>query len=607
MTQQQDAAAPAACAGNRPAVVNRGQLAAELGVEPWMITRGQELGVVPERTTPKGWTRQVADDLAGRVDELREAIADAESLGARRIAEEILAPVTGLPVAAADVPVLASRGALRTLGEYGGHALFSVRDARDLTDSGRLELADIIAERAEREAAAEREWRAWCEESLPPAEAATRLGWRRAELDKIAAAGRITAGRGGRYPLRALDELAADEELADQVIGDRLVGTQEAAGLLELRPADFKLVLEAGWLAPAAHTEVRVGRRRWIDVPLYRARDIDAVRDIPGIDWEAVREVPAGRPSLLRQFVVPTVDRGPAIRDFAAALADRHRVDVWAYFDDRTGIWELEWTRNQHGAPTEHDVAAALHADRAAGRYRDDIRLSGTRWGARTLWAKPMTAPGAAVVLCTTAAADTMPTSDREPSAGPSAQQHEPGAHESQEVPVETLAEALVEIAVIDASTGVVLLDTAVRATGAPSPVPGRVLEPVARREQPRAKRAGAVDEPRRAREWARVLPQLRALTRSRLIIPGDPGGDPARIAAATARSGKRLMHLADPGTWALAPGDRPLAIRTDRLPACEAAAHVHEKLHRLAAGRGHHYPPPSAHPSGTDRADQLP
>lgn len=101
-------------------------------------------------------------------------------------------------------------------------------------------------------------------------------------------------------------------------------------------------------------------------------------------------------------------------------------------------------------------------------------------------------------------------------------------------------------------------------------------------------------------REWDRLLLRLRAATRRRLIVPGDPAGDPPRIAAATARAGKRLMHLAHPDPWALSAGDRPLTARSGRLPAREAAARVDEELHRLAAGRGHHHPPtrPEPHPA---------
>ncbi|MFF9786350.1 hypothetical protein [Streptomyces nigrescens] len=559
----------AGAAVGRPAVVNRGQLAAELGIEPWMVTRGQELGIVPERTTSKGWSRQVADALAGRVAELREAIAEREGLGARRIAEEVLAPATGLAVAADDVPKLAERGLLRVVGEYSGRPLYSVRDAKALTPAGKQALADIVGQRLEREARREAEWKAWCAVSLPPQQAAERIGWTQGELEKVARQGRIETGRGGRYPLAGLDALAADEELCERVAGDRLVRADEAAGLLEIRASDWKLVVTAGWIAPATVGEARVGRRRWIEVPYYRVRDVEALRELPGIDWEEVRASRPGAPSVLREFVARVPERAEAVHHFAAALADRHHVEVWAYFDDRTGGWELEWTRNEQGGPVAEDVAAELRSDPLAGRYRREIRLSRSRWGAQARWARPLTEDGAAVVLCTRAPM-------------PAGSQTQAGRGRGDE-------EVLVEVAVVDAATADVLLDAGVQPTAAPCPG-----------QDPAGGRGPA-------REWEKVLPRLRAVTRGRLIIPGDPTGDPARITAATTRAGKRLMHLSDAGSWALSDGDRPIAGRTAGLPAAEACAYVRAELLRLARGHGRHHQPqngdtgtsPTA-PSGT-------
>ncbi|UQA91747.1 hypothetical protein [Streptomyces halobius] len=246
-------------------MVNRGQLAAELENEPWMVTRGQELGIVPQRTCSKGWSRTVADELAGRVGELREAIAHREGLGTRRMAEEVLAPATDLAIVAGDVPELAGRGFLRVVGEYSGHELYSVRDAKTLSAAGKEVLAGIVAERLEREARSSAQWQAWCAVSLPPDEAAEHIGWTRGELEKAAGEDRITAGPGGRYPLEGLQVLAADEVLCQRVAGDRLVRSDEAAGLLEIRPVDWKLVVSAGWITPATVGEARVGRRRRIE------------------------------------------------------------------------------------------------------------------------------------------------------------------------------------------------------------------------------------------------------------------------------------------------------------------------------------------------------
>ncbi|WP_331752658.1 hypothetical protein OG440_40510 (plasmid) [Streptomyces sp. NBC_00637] len=548
------AGARTAAKAGRSAVVNRGQLAAELGVEPWMVTRGQELGIVPECTSSRGWSREAADQVAGRVEELREAIADRQGLGAYRLAEEILTKVTALAVTAADVAPLAERGHLRVVGDYHG-PLYSVKDARSLTPAGREALAAVIGERLQAEARREQEWKAWCAVSLPPSEAA-RIGFSQAELEKVAREGRITAGLGGRYPVEGLDALAADEDLRERITGDRLLRSDEAAGLLEIRPSDWTLVVKAGWITPTSTEQVKVGRRRWIDVPYYTQRDVEALREMPGVDWEAVRAVRAGQVSPLREFISRVPERAETVHQFAAALADRHQVDVWAHFDDLTGAWELDWSHDEHGGPTAEDVAAQLRGDPLAGRHHSDIQIGGTRWGSRARWARPLLEDGAAVVLCTRAAPAPGPGGD---TAGA-----EPGA------------EVLVEVAVVDAATGAVLLDAAVAGQ-----------DPSAAADRPRSG----------AREWEKVLPRLRAVTRGRLIVPGDPAGDRARIAAATGLAGRRLMHLGDPDAWALAADDKPITSRTARLPAAEACAYVRDELQRRARGRGRHHPPrPSRH-----------
>ncbi|MER6121403.1 hypothetical protein ABT173_01640 [Streptomyces sp. NPDC001795] len=552
----------------RPAVVNRGQLAVELGVEPWMITRGQDLGIVPARTTSRGWSREAADAIASRVEELREAIADREGLGAFRLAQEVLVPVSGLAVTAADVPVLSELGHLRVVGEYHG-PLYSVRDARALTSAGCQALAAVIEERLADEARREEEWKAWCAVSLPAAEAAARLGWTEAELEKVAREGRITAGLKGRYRVEDLDVLAADEDLCERVTGDRLLRSDEAAGLLEIRASDWKLVVAAGWITPKTTGQARVGRRRWIDVPYYAQRDVEALRELPGVDWEAVRDVRPGQVSPLRELVSRLPGRAEVVQQFAAALADRHQVDVWAHFDDREGTWTLEWTRDERGGPSAEDVDAQLRVDPAAGRYRDGITLGGSRWGARARWARPLVEPGAAVVLCTKRAPAPEPAED-EAGAG----------HEEQ---------TLAEIAVVDAATGALLLHSAVRPP-----------TPLAHGHEA----SGAKDAHVQTRGWEKLLPRLRAVTRNRLITPGDPAGDRARLASATAHTGQRLMHLADPAVWALDETDTPLVSSTAALCASEACAYVHEALHRRASALGrHHAPSPARLGTGPGRA----
>lgn len=530
----------------RPKVVNGTQLAGELGIEPWMVTRALELGIIPPRDKSKGWSREAADALALRVEEIREGIAAREGFGARRTAE-LLAELTGLAVEAADVPPLAEKTKLRVVGEFKGWDLYSVRDARALAESEEAKalMSELIAARQEAKARSEAEWNAWVEVSLPPDEAAGRLGWKVAELKQVAQDGRISAGKGGRFAVEDLDVLAADEELCERVAGDRLIRADEAAGLLEIRyPTDWQHVVAAGWIAPAAHTEARVGQRRWIEVPLFRTRDVESLRDLPGVPWEEVRAVRAGEPSPLREYTGRVTTRAEAIHAFAAALSDRHQVEVWAYHDDRTGAWELDWDRDDQGGPTREQVAAELRADPQAARYRSDITVGGTRWGQRARQAREIMTPDTAVLLCTRSSGT--PTNDTETT-------------------------EIIEIAVMDASTGKVLLDRRVK----PSvPLGDRYA-------------GGLSDEDLAdASPWERVLVRVRDVTRGRLIVPGRPGEDQKLITADTERAGKRPMHLAADDSWVLQKGDNPFT-PVAGLPARKGCTYLREELVRRSRGRG--------------------
>lgn len=548
MTNHADGAPPAAA---QPPVVNSTQLADELGLPMWMVKRAQELGLVPPRDKPRGWSRPVANELVARQQEIREAIEDREGLGANRLADEVLSDLAGCTVKSGDVPVLAELGFLRVVGSYNGFALYSVKDARALSDAGRAALAEVVRAREEEEARRQAEWEEWASASMKPADAADRLGWRVAELEKVAAEGAIAAGRGGRYATTDLEVLAADEELCERVVGDRLIGSDAACGLLEIRASDWKYVLDAGWITPQAYVESKVGRSRWIDVPLFATRDVEALRDLPGVPWEEVRAVRAGAPSPLREFVSRQPSRAESVHAFAGSLADRHGVEVWAYHDERTGAWELDWMQDAEGAPSAEAVAAALRADPAVARFRSEIQVGGTSWGRQARWARPLQEDGAGVVLCTR-------------TSGPAASSEE--------------ADEIVDIAVVDIATGAVLLDRRVRPS---TPLGSRRLQGVA---------DGDLEK---SPSWEKVLPVVRRVTRERLIVPCRPTSDLQCITADTERVGKRLMHLGSPASWALPPGERPLEHVTG-WPACQGAESVREALVRVARGRGRAHVPAS-------------
>ncbi|OKI50337.1 hypothetical protein [Streptomyces sp. MJM1172] len=554
MTEAVASATEETPAADRPAVVNGAELAGELGVAARTVTRGLELGLIPPRDKSRGWSRAAADGIASRIEEIREGIADHEALGSRRIAD-LLTELTELAVEQDDVQQLAERGYLRVLDEYKGWPLYAVKDARRAgeTPEIRAVLNELITARLEERARREAERQEWHAVSIASVEAAARLGWKVDELVTVARNGRIAAGKDGRYATADLDVLAADEELCEQVLGDRLIRADEAAGLLEIRhPTDWKHVVAAGWITPKTTTEARVGRNRWIEVPLFETRAVEALRDLPGVPWEEVRAAKPGDPSPLLEFARRTPSRADAIHQFAGSLADRHQVTVWAEFDDRRGEWSLDWTHDDQGAPTPEQVTAELRTDTQAARYAREIQVGGTRWGRRARWAQTLLDPDVAVVLCTRGRA-TLPFNTE-------------------------VDDELAEIAVVDVVTGKVLLDTPVR-----TPAPPGKEQPDGPEEQ---------DLPG-ARDWEKVLPRLRAVTRGRLIVPCNPAHDRQRITTATDRVGKRLLHLGAQEAWALAQGERPLD-HVAGWPARHGCEYVREALLSAARGRGRTHRPQS-------------
>ncbi|AOR36753.1 hypothetical protein BFF78_42000 [Streptomyces fodineus] len=52
---------------------------------------------------------------------------------------------------------------------------------------------------------------------------------------------------------------------------------------------------------------------------------------MPGVDWEAVRGLPKGAVSPLREYAALALTRATVVKGFAQALADRHGTTVWAW------------------------------------------------------------------------------------------------------------------------------------------------------------------------------------------------------------------------------------------------------------------------------------
>lgn len=483
-------------AGEKPAVVNGRELADELGITSWQVTRGVELGAIPKRCTDRGWRREVADQLPAKVPEILAAIDDHEALGANRIAG-VLEEASGVEgIDRADVEVIVKGGHLREMDEYKGWPLYSVKDAKAYAAEHAGELAQIVAER-----------KTWTANSLDRYQAATELGWRVGEFARIVEERDITAGRFARFARADIDALKADEEAAAQVYADRLIGPDQAAAVLEIRRTDWNHVVSAGWIEAAEVIEVEAGRYKTVSVPMYRTGDVEALRDdppVPGVSWEDVRAVPAGRPSLLRNYAHRAPSRATVVHNFAAGLAKRWGVEVWARWNNPDDVWELDWEQIE-GKPTRDHVRSELAEDHMLGQYRSEIQL-GTDWGSVARRARQFLAPGAAVLL---------------------------------DVETTALDGQIVEVAIQDAATGRMLLDTLVK------PVEGVTISPGAYGVH------GIKDEDLTdAPPWEKVLPKVRKATKGRMVLAYNESFDRARIVQHTEAVGKRSMHLADPANW---------------------------------------------------------
>jgi len=485
------------------------QLAGHLGLTTWAFETARERGLIPGPDVDgHRWSAAIARTLAGKVAEIVEEVGTEPPIGANRAAER-LAGRTGLEVDRADVETLAGRGALRVVGHYEGWPLY---DPRELDAVAAEVLAGVVAER-----------QAWLAASLDRHAAATVLGWRVREFDAVVAQRGITPGQLGRYARADIDLLAADAELAEQVEADRLIGPDQATQRLEIRRIDFDYLVLTGVIAPIKSIFMAVGRSREVPVPLYRTGDVDELRALPWVDWEAVRACRPGEPSPLREFAHRPPSRAQVIRRFVAELADRYGVEVWAFYHGGADHWELDWDLTDTGEPTVDQVTAAVQANPVVAQYQADLVLS-THAGAAIRWARAMLQPGVAVLLDTE-------TTD--------------------------LPGSICEIAVIDAATGEVLLDALVN-PGVPVSLGAQWVHGLSD--------ADVATAPR----WPEVLPRLLEVTAGRQVLAYNADFDAGVIAADTARYGLRLAHLGDAGRWGCVMSRRSDWARSRRwLPLC--------------------------------------
>ncbi|MET9387889.1 3'-5' exonuclease [Streptomyces sp. NPDC002928] len=349
---------------------------------------------------------------------------------------------------------------------------------------------------------------AWLQASARTDEAAGRCGWDVAEFEKAAEDQGVTPGWFGRWALEDVERLAGNEDLGADILAARMLGPELAAQHLEIRRRDLDYCIEAGWLAPVSHVRRTVwsggrGHRKVVEVPMYRVGDLDALKDIPGVDWEAVQATKPGRPSPLRAFAQLAPMRAAIVRAFVDELRERFGLPVWTRFANLDNLRLIDWEPGLDGTPSRDDVAALLAGNPAASRFADGIQLLSAQ-GEAIHWARRMLQPGAACVLDTETHA---------------------------------LWGRVMEVAVVDAASGEVLLETVVNPQ---TPVTEGAFAVHGISD------AMVADAP----TWDQVLPEVLRVTDGRKILAYNAEYDKAVTIGDCQRVGVDPQHLSGRGSW---------------------------------------------------------
>lgn len=465
-------------------------LADEVGLARWQVDLAEIAGMLPQPGHASGWLSDQLDAVRQLVPAIVDKFGSEHPVGAGRCADR-LGERLGLDVDPADIATLAAAGHLAVAEVFKkkgrSYDLYAPADIDAVT----LEkVRPVLDERA-----------AWLAESLPLAEAAESLGWHYGELNTVIATRGITV-RLRRIARADVNALARDAELR----ADRLVTAENAAAILDADRRHFDICVEAGWITAKTHHHKEIGRYSTVRVPLYRTGDVEALLELPEVNWHEVRETTKGTRSTLLDLVggrAPT--RAKVIRAFLRDFGAEHSIEMWAWWVPGPDVWEIDWERIDAG-PTKPDVLAAIAARPAVARYLDDLQLHSAA-GAAVRFARAMLEPRAAVILDTE-------TTD--------------------------LHGAICEIAVIDACTGKTLLDTLVN--------PGVPIQPGAFAVH------GITDSEVSAPgvpDWPTVYKRLLRVTKNRIVLAYNADYDRGVITADSHRHGIRRTRLAERGHWA--------------------------------------------------------
>lgn len=471
-------------------------LAGEIGLQRWQFEQAEAAGMLPQPEHTRGWSSAQVEQIRDLVPAIVERFGAEHPIGASRCADRIAGRLS-LPVEACDIEALAEAGHLEVVDTF-----YKRGRTYDLYAPAHIDALPV--ERVNAVIAARTDWTAV---SVTADEACARLGWKWDELARVATERLIIKGRFGRFQRSDIDALAADTDLNEQVRVDRLVTADHAATeILDVERRHFDIVVENSWVRPVRHHDKEVGRYRTVSVPLYRTGDVEALLDLPDVDWKQVRATPKGTRSPLLELVGGRkATRAKVIRSFLQWFGADHGIEMWGWWVPGPDVWEIDWERID-GGPTKDDVAAAIDANLALRRYRGDIQLHSDA-GAAIRFARAMLEPGKAVILDTE-------TTD--------------------------LFGAICEVAVIDACTGRTLLDTLVN-PGVPITSGAYAVHGISDEEVT----ADGVPD------WKTVYHRLLRVTKDRVVLAYNADYDQSVIVADCARAGIGRTRLAEAQHWA--------------------------------------------------------
>jgi DNA polymerase III epsilon subunit-like protein len=225
---------------------------------------------------------------------------------------------------------------------------------------------------------------------------------------------------------------------------------------------------------------------------------------MPGVDWEAVHAVRPGQESPLREFTRLPRSRAEIVRAFCDQVSGRWQVEVWPHFWNAGDRWEIDWEQRADGHPAKDEVAEALAAHRGASRHADHIELS-TAVGEVIRQARACLEPGAAVIC-------DFETTD--------------------------LGGVGIELAVIDAAAGAVLLNTLISPDG------------VRVEDGARAVHGITDDELADAPRWRDVFPAFLAAVEGKMILAYNAQFDSSTVAITHEHAGLPAGQLPPRRQW---------------------------------------------------------